>query len=569
MFEVVRREVTAVTALLQGPVRAGSPDLTSCTDSTAATDWAGSVGWLAGLVEPEDQGLEWVWDGERPVDPWAEDSNDSGSAVEVRPDLVLVPGARASGPHLVETAPAGSDLAVALEHYEPATLADTDLVGYLVGVDRMRAWLAGRELLAVEALLTRVEGWRGIGDDPRSSVPAAEMAATEVAAALSISATAARTKVEEAIALRRLPDTRTALLAGDLSSVKVRAITEAVAPLDDDEAHAVEDRVLARAAGQTPPALRAALRRAVIAAGPDAAQRRHEHKVQARAVRRVVLDDGIAELTWTAPAHEVEAFWLWLTGCALAAQGPRALDDRTLDQVRSDVLADLGARGLALAVTDTGAPLPTRKGRRPQIGVVVAATTLLGLDEEPGELTGVGPVTAPLARRIAADGEWRRLLTDPRTGRLDEVSADTYAPPQDMVDHVVTRDGTCRGLGCRIAATRCDLYHEVPWPAGPTAITNLQALHQHHHDVKTHTDTTVVTEPDGTTIWPLPSGRTYRVPPHQLLQHPDLDPEPLRAALRRLRHAQRQARERPDHPDPDRGHLGSRDGPPEHDTPPF
>jgi hypothetical protein len=66
-----------------------------------------------------------------------------------------------------------------------------------------------------------------------------------------------------------------------------------------------------------------------------------------------------------------------------------------------------------------------------------------------------------------------------------------------MVDHVITRDATCRGLGCRIPATLCDLDHEVPWP-------------------------------DGTTVWTLPSGRVYRVPPHQLLQHPDLDPEPLR-----------------------------------------
>jgi hypothetical protein len=551
--------VTAVAAVLD---RSAAPAWAD------AIDWLGSAGWLAGVMEPDDRDLDQVSDGDLPADPWADDSDQTSG---FRPNLVLLPGTRAPGPHLVETASAGSDLAVALEHYEPATLADTDLVGYLVGLDRMRAWLAGRELVAVEALLTRVEGWRGVGEDPRSSVPAAEMAATEVAAALSISATAARAKVEEATALRRLPGTRAALLAGELSPVKVRAIVESLAPLADDAALAVEVRVLARAGQQTPPALRAALRRAVIAADADAAQRRHEHQVKARAVRRVVLDDGIAELTWTAPAHEIEGFWLWLTGCARAALGPRATDDRSLDQVRSDVLADLGARGLDRSLTDTGAPLPTRKGRRPQIGVVVAASTLLGLDEEPGELVGVGPVTAPLARRIAAEGSWRRLLTDPRTGRLDEVSADSYAPPQDMVDHVTARDGTCRGIGCRISASLCDLDHEIPWPAGPTAVSNLQALHQRHHDLKTHTDTTVTTEPDGTTVWTLPSGRVYRVPPHQPLQNPDLDPAPLRAALRALLDTERQARQRrqnQDRDDCDGGNLGGRDGPPPHDTTP-
>jgi hypothetical protein len=474
----------------------------------------------------------------------------------------------------------GPAVAAAVASVELGAVSDGDVVAVLAASSRLAAWAAGREVAATAELTARAAGWRGVG--PLAGVAgvaellsAADLAGLEVAAALGVSQRAADDRVERAGDLARLPGTRLALAGGRIDLAKVRAIVEAVAPLDDAAAGAVEARVLGRAPSQTLANLRACLARAVIAADPAAAEARRCAQAAARGVSRWRDAGNGSVLQWQASDEAIEGFWLWLTGCAVAAQGPRAVDDRSLDQVRSDVLADLGARGLHRSLTDTGAPLPRRKGRRPQIGVVVAASTLLGLDEEPGELAGVGPVTAPLARRIAAGGEWRRLLTDPRTGRLDEVSADTYTPPQDMVEHVTARDGTCRGLGCRIPARLCDLDHQVPWPAGPTAVSNLHALHQRHHDLKTHTDTTVITEPDGSTVWTLPSGRTYRVPPHQPLQHPDLDPEPLRAALRQLREAERQARERREHPERDGANLGGRDGPPhrhlppEDDLPPF
>jgi hypothetical protein len=43
-------------------------------------------------------------------------------------------------------------------------------------------------------------------------------------------------------------------------------------------------------------------------------------------------------------------------------------------------------------------------GGKPAIQVTVAASTLMGVDERPGELAGYGPITAGMAREIAADG---------------------------------------------------------------------------------------------------------------------------------------------------------------------
>jgi hypothetical protein len=485
-----------------------------------------------------------------------------------RPDLLdRLDLLRVAGSPVQDAPVDGPVVAGLLAGLDLASLPDDGVVAAVAAASRLASWAAGVEVAAVRELTGRARGWRGVGAAAgvEEVLSARDLAAVEVAAALSVSHQSADNQVELAAALGRLPGVRLALAAGRLDLVKVRAIVEAVSVLDDDAAAQVEARVLGRAATQTVPNLRAALRRAVIAADPAAAERRRLALVEARAVVRRLDQDGMATLEWTSSVEQVQGFWLWLTGCATAVRGPAAQDPRTLDQRRSDVLAEIGARGLAQSVTHTGAALPRVKGRRPQIGVVVAATTLLGLDEEPGELTGAGPITAPLARRIAAHGTWRRLLVDPRTGRLDEVSADTYQPPQDMVDHVVARDGTCRGIGCRVSAGRSDIDHQRPWPAGPTAVDNLDAKHRFHHRIKTHTDTTVRTDPDGTTVWTLPSGRTYRVPPHQVLDHPDLDPPALRDAMHNLRDAIGQNPQNRGAPE----EVSDPDPPPEPDIPPF
>ena len=59
-------------------------------------------------------------------------------------------------------------------------------------------------------------------------------------------------------------------------------------------------------------------------------------------------------------------------------------DERTVDQRRADAFADVFTTILTNQATPDGTPLPRRHGQAVTIGVTVAATTLAGLDEQPG-----------------------------------------------------------------------------------------------------------------------------------------------------------------------------------------
>lgn len=179
---------------------------------------------------------------------------------------------------------------------------------------------------------------------------------------------------------------------------------------------------------------------------------------------------------------------------------------RTMDQARADVLADLADAVLARG------DLPRHHRRPAHIQVTVAATTLLGLDDQPGELAGYGPITAQTARLIAAEGTWRRLLTDPVTGGLLDYGRTVYQPPANLTDHIITRDQTCRGLGCRIAAERCDIDHTLRYPDGPTADHNLTCECRRCHRRKHEAGWTLTLLPNGDVVWTSPTGHTYHDP---------------------------------------------------------
>jgi hypothetical protein len=138
------------------------------------------------------------------------------------------------------------------------------------------------------------------------------------------------------------------------------------------------------------------------------------------------------------------------------------------------------------------------------------------LDDQPGELDGYGPITAAMARRIAADptATWRRLLTDDH-GHVQHASTKTYRPTAAITATVLARDVHCAYPGCRRKACYTDLDHTTAWrPGHLTTPGGLSALCRRHHRLR-HTGRWRIRRDDttGITTWTDRRGRQYRSRP--------------------------------------------------------
>ena len=166
-----------------------------------------------------------------------------------------------------------------------------------------------------------------------------------------------------------------------------------------------------------------------------------------------------------------------------------------------------------------GFRLSRAHGQRPAIHVTIAASTLIGLDDQPGDLDGYGPITAAMARRIAADptATWRRLLTDNR-GHVLHAATTGYRPTAAIIATVLARDQHCAFPGCRRPARHNDLDHVTTWRHGDyTTTANTASLCRHHHRLK-HARTWTVHRDDttGTITWTDHRTRTYYSQPPTL-----------------------------------------------------
>ncbi|WP_157519634.1 HNH endonuclease signature motif containing protein, partial [Microbacterium hydrocarbonoxydans] len=268
----------------------------------------------------------------------------------------------------------------------------------------------------------------------------------------------------------------------------------------------------------------------------------------ARAQRRIWItdgEDGMAALHAHVPAALIHGMFDRLSQMAhalrtenLRAQRDAAregrefiTDDRTVDEIRADLLVDLVLTG-APAGHDTEDGLLGEIDAR--IEVTVPVTTLMdvggGADDAPGdgpvpgsegrdgsttgrapaaELDGVVPIDAATARILAgAASGWDRVLTHPIDGRV--LAVDRYRPSRRLRRHLRARDQRCRFPGCGVTARKCDLDHNhAASSGGETCESNLASFCRRHHVLKHHSPWHVAQGPGGVLEWTSPTGRTY------------------------------------------------------------
>lgn len=261
------------------------------------------------------------------------------------------------------------------------------------------------------------------------------------------------------------------------------------------------------------------LDRSVAERATDAAER--------RGVEVRDLSDTLAELVLLVPAVLAHAIHDRLTAQARAVVDARpaqsgdapleptasepaasvepALDTRTLDQLRADVMTDL----LLTGTPDRCIGGDALGEIRATVQISIPVLTMTDQSDEPCLLAGYGPIDSTTARRLAgAAVGWERVMTSPLTGGV--LAVDRYRPSSDLKRFLRARDEHCRFPGCRRPVWRCDIDHtQDAARGGATSHSNTAHLCRRHHTLKHESAWSVEQVSPGELVWTSPSGRRH------------------------------------------------------------
>ncbi|MFK4761777.1 DUF222 domain-containing protein, partial [Microbacterium sp. ZW T5_45] len=365
--------------------------------------------------------------------------------------------------------------------------------------------------------------------------------------------------------------------AGRISSAHARVIIDAGSHLEDDTTRAAyAAAVLPFAEVESPNRLRPIANRIAERFHPRSIDDRHKAARPKRRVWTADADDGMADLHVHAPAVLIHAMMDRLSQMAhrlreenqkakrdAATAGiPFDADDRTVDEIRADLIAALVLTGTPTGHDTTDTLLTEIRAHNE---ITVPITTLMNTDlaptsEEqdnadttatqpgtddmddsmresqelgstahrhsapggdddieaasppvhpPALLDGTAPMDTHTARILAGTATgWDRVLTHLHTGAM--LAVDRYRPSEQLRRHLRSRDQRCRFPTCGLPARKCDLDHNDDAQfGGPTQDDNLAALCRRHHTLK-HASPWHVTQIGGGILeWSSPAGHVY------------------------------------------------------------
>ncbi|GAA1467598.1 HNH endonuclease signature motif containing protein [Microbacterium thalassium] len=339
----------------------------------------------------------------------------------------------------------------------------------------------------------------------------------ELSAALRVGETVAGGMMAVAEALvHRYPTVLDALGHAQITDDHARALVAGVEVLEPALAEKIVPPALAIAEETTVAAFRRALTTLIETERAQTLAERHAEALTSRRTAVENVGDGMAWFHAYLPAVEAHAIYGRITTIAKTITRQPG-EDRTLDQVRADVFADLLIDG------DTGCLPPTARGIRPTVVVTVPALSVLSGEGaeggDPAVVEGVGPIPLERARELCGQArDWIRVLTHPETGMVLSVGRDRYDPPKMIRDLVTWRADRCMGPGCGMPASRCEIDHTLAWvDGGSTSLANLAPLCKGHHTIKHHGGWRIRQVPGsgGAIEWTSPSGRQYVVKPER------------------------------------------------------
>ncbi len=443
------------------------------------------------------------------------------------------------------------DVLTELLGIDPLRLQRSARIDYLAALERQTSWLQA----AMQRAIVAVAGEQpSVADNPWEGVDDAER--EDVATALRLSGSTAQMRIDIARTLvNHLPNTCSALASGEISPAHATVIARETATAIRDgltpfAIFTVEERAIAHAEFHTPAQVANKVRTTLAKIAPEDFEDTCSVASDTRRVNCYREADGMSTIVAILPAVDAQFVMSAIETLVIEDRDKNAGSQlRTVEMLRADALTTLakrfftesdtstvslaspgsleGASSLAPSISPALAGsevigIDSRKSgsrRRPiTINVTIDLPTLLGLAENPGQLSGYGAIPASLARELASDAKWRRFITDPRTGALLDYGRESYEPPQPLVDFLLARDRTCRFPGCRAPARLSDLDHAQSWESGgSTSPKNLGVLCRRHHRLKTHGGWKLQSESDGSCIWTSPDNKEYFVPARDTL----------------------------------------------------